>query len=52
MADDDNFDIDIYGDDEQDLKPEPQPEEEQKQQDTDYNTGLDGTNYGQQPNEP
>lgn len=52
MADDDNFDIDIYGDDEQDLKPEPQPEEDQKQQGTDYDPGLDGTNYGQQPNEP
>lgn len=52
MADDDNFDIDIYGDDDQDLQPEPQPEEAQKQPDTDYNPGLDGTNYGQQPNEP
>lgn len=52
MADDDNFDIDIYGDEEQDLKPEPQPQEDQKQEGTNYEAGLDGTNYGQQPNEP
>jgi hypothetical protein len=42
MADDDNFDIDIYGDDEQHLKPQPQPQpqQEQKQQDTTHKTGL------------
>ncbi|KAI5204887.1 hypothetical protein AUEXF2481DRAFT_5019 [Aureobasidium subglaciale EXF-2481] len=52
MADDDNFDIDIYGDDEQDLKPEPQPKEEQKQHDTETSPELDGTDYAQQVNEP
>lgn len=41
MADDDNFDIDIYGDENQDFQPEPQPAEPQKQEGTDYSTGPD-----------
>ena len=40
MADDDNFDIDIYGDENADFVAEPQPQEDHKQQGTDDDTGI------------
>lgn len=52
MADDDNFDIDIYGDENQDFQPEPQPAEPQKQERTDHSTEPKTGAYGQQSNEP
>ncbi|GAB7353505.1 hypothetical protein MBLNU459_g3952t1 [Dothideomycetes sp. NU459] len=42
MADDDNFDIDIYGDENPDFQPEPQATEPEKQQDSDHSTAPNG----------
>ena len=53
MADDDNFDIDIYGDDNQDLVQEPAEQviEDKQHNDSTFDSGPDGTKFGQPPNE-
>lgn len=53
MADDDNFDIDIYGDDNQDFQQEQDPiSDEAKQGGSTTESGMDGSRYGEPPNEP
>lgn len=53
MADDDNFDIDIYGDEAPEFQAEAQPSGEQEMKDaSNHTTGQDGTSHEQPPNEP
>ncbi|GAB7346008.1 hypothetical protein MBLNU457_4781t1 [Dothideomycetes sp. NU457] len=54
MAEEDDFDIDIYGDEQPEFVHEPaeQIEEDVKHEDSTFEAGLDGTNFGKPPNEP
>lgn len=51
MADDDNFDIDIYGDENQDFQPESQPVEPQTEENSDYNKESGANDLSQRPDE-
>jgi len=53
MAEEDDFDIDIYGDEQPDFVQEPaeQIAEDVQHEDSTFDVGLDGTNFGKPPNE-
>jgi len=54
MAEEDDFDIDIYGDEQPEFVQEPaeQIAEDLQHEGSTFDAGLDGTNFGKPPNEP
>lgn len=54
MAEEDDFDIDIYGDEQPEFVQEAagQIAEDVQHEDSTFDVGLDGTNFGMPPNEP
>jgi len=54
MAEEDDFDIDIYGDEQPDFVQEPAEQivEDVQHEDGTFDADLDGTNFGKPPNEP